>query len=71
MPIVLAGLALTAPPVAAFTPAEPWPPVDGDGVLFVHYGEEHWNDEDGLTLLPKIVEVAAMYEPKLVTMSGD
>jgi hypothetical protein len=71
MPIVLAGLALTAPPVAAFTPAEPWPPAEGEGVLFVHYGEEHWNDEDGLTLLPKIVEVAAMYEPKLVTMSGD
>jgi len=63
--------ALAATPVAAFVPRQPWPPADGPGVLFVHYGEEHWNDEDGLTLLPKIVEVAARYDPKLVTMSGD
>ena len=55
----------------AFTPAKPWPPADGPGVLFVHYGEEHWNDADGGTILPKIVEVAAKYKPKLVTMSGD
>ena len=60
-----------ATPAMAFTPAKPWPPANGPGVLFVHYGEEHWNDADGETLLPKIVEVAAKYEPKLVTMSGD
>ena len=60
-----------ASPAMAFTPAKPWPPADGPGVLFVHYGEEHWNDADGETLLPKIVEVAAEYKPKLVTMSGD
>lgn len=41
------------------------------GQLFVHYGEEHWNDEDGLTLLPRIVEESGRYRPALVTMSGD
>jgi len=45
--------------------------VDGPGHLFVHYGEEHWNDADGLTLLPKVVEDTARYRPDLVTMSGD
>ena len=43
----------------------------GAGHLFVHYGEEHWNDDDGLTLLPKIVEESRRYKPALVTMSGD
>ena len=60
-----------ATPAMAFTPAKPWPPAEGPGVLFVHYGEEHWNDADGETILPKIVEVAARYRPNLVTMSGD
>jgi Calcineurin-like phosphoesterase len=69
--VVVAAVALMATPAMAFTPAEPWPPAEGSGVLFVHYGEEHWNDADGGTILPKIVEVAARYEPKLVTMSGD
>ena len=68
---VAAAVALMASPAMAFTPDEPWPPADGPGVLFVHYGEEHWNDADGGTLLPKIVEVAAKYRPNLVTMSGD
>ena len=71
--LLLAGalIALTTTPAFAFTSAEPWPPADGPGVLFVHYGEEHINDEDGETLLPKIVQVAAKYEPSLVTMSAD
>ena len=69
--MVGAAFALMASPAFAFTPAEPWPPADGPGVLFVHYGEEHWNDADGLTILPKVVELAAKYKPKLVTMSGD
>jgi hypothetical protein len=60
-----------ASPAMAFTPNQPWPPADGPGVLFVHYGEEHWNDADGETILPKIVEVASKYRPNLVTMSGD
>jgi Calcineurin-like phosphoesterase len=66
--LVAVLLALAA---AAASAAEPWPPRDGPGHLFVHYGEEHWNDEDGLTLLPKVVEDSARYRPALVTMSGD
>ena len=69
--LVAVAVAAMATPALAFTPAEPWPPADGPGVLFVHYGEEHWNDADGETILPKVVEVAAKYRPKLVTMSGD
>ena len=40
---------------AAATADKPWPPASGDGQLFVHFGEEHVNDEDGATLLPKIL----------------
>jgi Calcineurin-like phosphoesterase len=61
---------LTLAPATARA-AGPWPPVDGPGHLFVHFGEEHWNDADGLTLLPKVVEDSARYRPALVTMSGD
>lgn len=66
-------MALTLLPGAAVAakPSEPWPPAKGPGLLFVHYGEEHWNDEDGLTLLPKVVADSALYRPALVTMSGD
>ena len=68
---LVATVALMASPAYAFKPAKPWPPADGPGVLFVHYGEEHWNDADGMTLLPKVVEEAINYRPALVTMSGD
>ena len=65
--------------VLAFAPAaahagiakDPWSSRSGLGDLFVHYGEEHWNDDDGLTLLPKVVEESRRYRPALVTMSGD
>jgi hypothetical protein len=63
------ALALTAPAAGAAT--VPWPPAEGSGNLFVHYGEEHWNDDDGGTLLPKIIEDSARYKPSMVTMSGD
>ena len=43
----------------------------GPGDLFVHFGEEHWNDDDGLTLLPKVVAESVRFRPDLVTMSGD
>ena len=66
----LLALVLAAPAAAA-TEAAPWPPVTGPGNLFVHYGEEHWNDDDGLTLLPKVVAETIRYRPALVTMSGD
>jgi calcineurin-like phosphoesterase family protein len=71
IPAVAAAIALMASPAMAFTPKEPWPPADGPGVLFAHYGEEHWNDADGLTILPKVVEEVIKYRPALVTMSGD
>lgn len=50
---------------------QPWPPVPERGILFVHFGEEHWNDLDGLRILPRVVADSARYEPDLVTMSGD
>ena len=55
LPALLFVLAF-APAAQAATTPKPWPPAGGSGHLFVHYGEEHWNDEDGLTLLPKVVE---------------
>ena len=64
-------MALLAGPADAAVTDKPWPPATGAGTLFVHYGEEHWNDADGLTLLPKIVEESGRYKPELVTMSGD
>src|SRR5918992_4678152 len=66
----VAALLVLAAPASAATPPT-WPPVEGSGHLFVHYGEEHWNDDDGMTLLPKVVEDTIRYRPKLVTMSGD
>lgn len=62
---------LVAGSARAFTPSEPWPPRSGSGALFAHYGEEHWDDDDGLVLLPKVVADVARYKPSLVTMSGD
>lgn len=65
MVLILVGVARAA------TPPPTWPPKDGPGSLLVHYGEEHWNDADGLTLLPKVVEDSIRYAPTAVTMSGD
>ena len=53
--MLAAATALVAAPAHASVTAKPWPPASGEGTLFVHYGEEHWNDADGLTLLPKVV----------------
>jgi len=60
-----------APAAGASVATEPWPPATGPGQLFVHYGEEHFNDDDGLTLFPKVVEESGRYRPDLVTTSGD
>jgi hypothetical protein len=66
------ALALSlAASAGARTEAKPWPPLDQPGKLFVHFGEEHINDADGATLLPKVVHQSARYRPVLVTMSGD
>jgi hypothetical protein len=37
----------------------------------VHFGEEHFNDDDGSTLFPKVVQESGRYRPELVTTSGD
>lgn len=70
--IALAALlsVLVAVP-AAHAARTPWPTPSGPGHLFVHFGEEHWNDEDGLTLLPKVVADSIRFRPALVAMSGD
>lgn len=67
---VLALLAIAAP-AAADVAKRPWPPRDGPGLLFVHYGEEHWNDPDGEVILRQVVADTIRYRPGLVTMSGD
>ena len=59
------------PPIPNCRAKQPWPPIPDNGVLFVHYGEEHWNDADGLRILPEVVADSAAYRPDLVTMSGD
>jgi Calcineurin-like phosphoesterase len=69
--LAVAALLLAAAPAAARPAERPWPPAAGPGTLFAHYGEEHWNDADGLTVLPKIVEEVSRYDPVAVTMSGD
>lgn len=65
---VVIALLAAAPAAAA---VKPWPPATGPGDLFVHYGEEHWNDVDGEAVLTRLVADVARYRPDLVTMSGD
>ena len=62
--------AAIAPPAASAAPAM-WPPKEGPGSLFAHYGEEHWNDDDGERILPRVVANTIRYRPALVTMSAD
>jgi hypothetical protein len=71
--VAVAAIGLAAVPAAAAKKQKPkpWPPLKAPGKLFVHFGEEHINDADGPTLLPKVVRESARYRPKLVTMSGD
>ena len=65
-----AALALAAP-AAAEQATRPWPPADGDGWLFAHFGEEHFDDADGQRIFPKVVEETARYRPRVVVTSGD
>ena len=64
-------MATAAPATTAAAVQKPWPPAHGNGQLYVHFGEEHINDDDGATLLPKVVRASARYRPALVTMSAD
>ena len=68
--VVGAVLALAAPAGAELA-TRPWPPADGDGWLFVHFGEEHFDDADGQRIFPKVVEETARYRPRVVVASGD
>ena len=69
--ITVAGLVAAAPAASAKPLSVPWPPIPKKGALFVHFGEEHINDADGATLLPRVVSESIRYRPDLVTMSGD
>ena len=69
--VVLATAVATLAAAAGPAAGAVWPPAKGPGQLYVHFGEEHWNDDDGLTLLPKVVADSARFRPSLVTMSGD
>ena len=68
---ILLLAAVAAAPASASTAKHPWPPADGPGTLYAHYGEEHISDIDGAVVLPKVVEQVIRYHPALVTMSGD
>lgn len=68
--VTLALLLATAASASAAAPRA-WPPAEGPGALFAHFGEEHWNDADGLRILPRVVTEVTRYKPALATMSGD
>ena len=65
---VFLGLMVTP---ARGKPPTSWPPVSGPGTLFAHYGEEHWDDEDGARILPVVVADTVRYRPGAVVMSAD
>lgn len=67
---LLAALACV-PAAEAAVAADPWPPRDPSTPLFVHYGEERWDEPDGGTILRKVVSETVRYRPAMVTMSGD
>jgi len=67
----LLGLLAFAAAAGAEPAKRPWPPIPKDGLLFAHFGEEHWNDKDGAKLLPQVIRDTARYRPNLVTTSGD
>ena len=48
-----------------------WPPVDAQGDLFVHYGEEHLTDADGERIFPKVIADTIRFKPDVVVTSAD
>jgi hypothetical protein len=69
--LAAAALLLGAPSAAARLAEEPWPPVEKRGLSFVHFGEEHVDDDDGPRIYPRVVRSSARYRPELVTASAD
>ena len=67
----LLALATLAAAPAAGAVKRPWPPALERGATFVHFGEEHWNDADGLRIFPKVIRQSGRYRPDLVTASAD
>ena len=64
--------AAAAPPVPSIqAPARTWPPREGRGSLFIHFGEEHLTDPDGPIVFPRVVAEARAWKPNLVLASGD
>lgn len=66
--LAISALLLPAPGVAK---KRPWPPIPQRAASFVHFGEEHWTDDDGQRIFPKVIKQSSRYEPDLVTASGD
>jgi len=66
---VLASFLVLVP--AAMSAPRTWPPVDGPGKLFIHFGEEHIDDDDGGRIFPKVVKQSARYRPRVVVASAD
>ncbi|MEJ7784268.1 MAG: metallophosphoesterase [Solirubrobacteraceae bacterium] len=68
--MLVATAALGASNATAAAP-DRWPPVKGSGDLFVHFGEEHLDDEDGEIIFPKVIADSILWSPDLVVTSGD
>jgi len=49
----------------------PWPPIPKSGATFVHFGEEHLDDADGMRIFPKVIKESGRYHPDLVATSAD
>jgi hypothetical protein len=71
LPALVAAVALTSVPGTANAAPRVWPKVGGPGSLFVHYGEEHLDDDDGERIFPKVVRQSARYRPDVVVTSAD
>src|SRR5688572_27327579 len=71
IPVCLLLALACAPGAGAALADDPWPPADRSSPLFVHFGEERWDDSDGRAILAKAVSESARYRPAMVTLSGD
>lgn len=65
--LALGAALASAVPAQAAT----WPPPSDAGVLFVHFGEEHLDDDDGARIFPKVVADSIQFRPNAVITSAD